>query len=123
MAQALDSKDARNSALDPATEQAARAFLRELEGKYPVIEGILYGSRARGTYRRDSDADVAVLLKGEHQKVSKVALAMSDLAYDVLLETGINISPLPIWLDQWERPEKYSNPALLHAIARDGVPF
>jgi uncharacterized protein len=64
---------------------------------------------------------VAVLLKGEHQKVLKVALAMCDGAYDVLLETGINISPLPVWLDEWERPETYSDPALLRNIVRHGV--
>jgi predicted nucleotidyltransferase len=29
---------------------------------------IVYGSRARGTHRPDSDADVAVLLRGEHQR-------------------------------------------------------
>lgn len=46
---------------------------------------------------------------------------MSDLAYDVLLETGINISPLPIWLDEWEHPENYSNPELLANIAREGI--
>lgn len=32
-----------------------------------------------------------------------------------------NISPLPVWLDQWERPETYSNPALLRNIASEGV--
>jgi hypothetical protein len=31
------------------------------------------------------------------------------------------ISPLPIWLDEWEHPETYSNPALLRSIVRDGV--
>ncbi len=46
---------------------------------------------------------------------------MSDLAYDVLLETGINISPLPIWLDDWEHPEQARNPLLLRNIAEDGV--
>ncbi|MCW5237836.1 nucleotidyltransferase [Verminephrobacter eiseniae] len=43
------------------------------------------------------------------------------VAYDALLETGIDISPLPVWLDQWEHPERCSNPALLHNIAREGV--
>jgi hypothetical protein len=46
---------------------------------------------------------------------------MSDVAFDVLLETGINISPLPIWIDEWEHPENYSNPDLLMNIATDGV--
>jgi len=84
---------------------------------------MLYGSRARGTHRPDSDADIAVLLRGEHQSVLKTSLAMADAAFDVLLKTNINISPLPVWLDEWEHPENHSNPALLRNIAREGVPF
>ena len=62
-----------------------------------------------------------MLLNGEHQRFLTTKLAMSDVAFDVLLETGINISPLPVWLDEWEHPETYSNPALLYNIAREGV--
>jgi predicted nucleotidyltransferase len=107
--------------IDHDTEEAVRRFLALIAASYDMAGAIVYGSRARGTHRPDSDADVAVLLKGEHQRVLPTTLAMADLAYDVLLETGINISPLPVWLDEWEHPENYSNPALLHNIAREGV--
>ena len=46
---------------------------------------------------------------------------MADLAVNVLLETGINITPLPEWMDAWEHPENHSNPAVLQNIAREGV--
>jgi predicted nucleotidyltransferase len=108
-------------ALDHDTEKAVRRFLALLGDHYNMAGAIVYGSRARGTHRLDSDADVAVLLSGEHQRFLPTKLAMSDVAFDVLLETGINISPLPVWLDEWEHPETYSNPALLHNIAREGV--
>ena len=109
------------SRIDNDTQQAVRLFLDRIGAQYDIARAILYGSRAHGRHRPDSDADVAVLLKGEHQKVLKVALAMSRAAYDVLLETGFNVSPLPVWLDEWERPETHSNPGLLRSIARDGV--
>ena len=107
--------------MDHHTEEAVRSFLRRITDRYDMAGAILYGSRARGTHRPDSDADVVVLLNGERLKVLKTTLAMADVAYDVLLETGINISPLPVWLDEWEHPETYSNPALLRSIAREGV--
>lgn len=107
--------------IDQDTEAAVRRFLSVINDRYDTAGAILYGSRARGTHRPDSDVDVAVLLKGEHQKLMSTTLAMSDVAFDVLLETGINISPLPVWLDEWEHPENYSNPALLRNIAREGV--
>ncbi len=107
--------------LDSDTEHAVRRFLALIAGRYDMAGAIVYGSRARGTHRPDSDADVAVLLKGEHGRVLPTTLAMADVAYDVLLETGINISPLPVWVDEWEHPERFSNPALLRDIAREGV--
>ncbi|MHB8256724.1 MAG: nucleotidyltransferase domain-containing protein [Acidiferrobacterales bacterium] len=109
------------NAIDPGTEDAVKRFLGRIAGRYDMAGALLYGSRARGTHRPDSDADVAVLLRGEHQRLLPTALAMADVAYDVLLETGINIAPLPIWMDEWEHPETYSNPALLRNIAREGV--
>lgn len=107
--------------LDLDTEDAVRRFLARIADRYDMAGAILYGSRARGTHRADSDADVVVLLKGERQRVLPTTLAMADVAYDVLLETGINISPLPVWIDEWEHPETFSNPALLRNIAREGV--
>jgi predicted nucleotidyltransferase len=107
--------------LDPDTQEAVRRFLTLLADPYELAGAIIYGSRARGTHRPDSDADVAVLLKGEHRRVLPTTLAMADVAYDILLATGINITPLPVWLDEWEHPETYSNPTLLRHIAREGV--
>lgn len=107
--------------IDPATEQAVRRFITLMAGQFDTAGTIVYGSRARGTHRPDSDADVAVLLNGAHQRFLPTKLAMADLAFDVLLETGISISPLPVWVDEWADPEHYSNPALLHNIAKEGI--
>ena len=46
---------------------------------------------------------------------------MDDLAYDVLLDTGIRIQPLPVWESEWNQPENYSNPWLLKNIAKEGI--
>lgn len=107
--------------IDHETEEAVRRFLALIGGRYDMAGAIVYGSRARGTHRPDSDADVAVLLRGEHRRFLDAKLEMADVAFDVLLETGILISPLPVWLDEWEHPERYSNPALLRNIDREGV--
>lgn len=107
--------------IDRDTEEAVRHFLARVASRFDMAGAILYGSRARGTHRSDSDADVAVLLKGEHQRILSTTLAMADIAYDVLLETGINIAPLAVWIDEWEHPETYSNPALLRNIAREDI--
>ena len=107
--------------IDDDSEKAVRRFLELIASRYSVAGTIVYGSRARGTHRPDSDVDVAVLLHGEPQRFLPAKLDMADVAFDVLLETGILISPLPIWLDEWEHPETYSNPVLLRNINREGV--
>jgi antitoxin ChpS len=58
---------------------------------------------------------------GHPGKFVDVKLAMADIAYDVLLETGIRIQPIPIWDEEWAHPESYSNPLLLRNIDREGI--
>jgi len=108
-------------AIDPMTEAAVKRFTALISDRYDLAGTIVYGSRARGTNRDDSDADVAVLLRGSHQKLLATTLDMADVAFEVLLDTGINISPLPIGFDEWEHPSRHANPALLENIAHEGV--
>ena len=81
--------------LDPATEQAVRRFKALMVGQFDTAGTIVYGSRARGTHRPDSDADVAVLLKGEHQRLLPTALAMSDLALTYCWKRASTSRPYP----------------------------
>lgn len=107
--------------IDPDTERAARAFVAKVASQYDLAGAILFGSRARRSHRPDSDADIAVLLHGQRGKFLDTKLALADIAYDVLLETGVLIQPLPVWEEEWEHPERYTNPALLQNIDREGV--
>jgi len=51
----------------------------------------------------------------------RTKLEFDDLAYEVLLDTGVRIQPLPVWQSEWEHPEHYSNPHLLKNIAHEGI--
>lgn len=103
------------------TIQAIQSFLNDLKGKYDIDHALLYGSRARGTHQPESDADVAIILKGEPQDLLTTKMDMVDIAYDTLMKTGLYISPLPIWTIEWENPDEYDNPYLLYNIKNDGV--
>ena len=112
---------ATDTAVSALTERAAKAFVGLVRARYPVHRAMLFGSRARGRHRADSDADVAVVLRGEKGPFVDTKLDMADLAYDVLLETGVHIQPLPLWEYEWAHPESHRNPSLLQNIARDGI--
>lgn len=107
--------------LDADTERAARAFLKRIEGRFSVVEGILYGSRARGDHKPDSDADLAVVLSGARGDRVAASLDMAGLAFDVMMETGILVQGLPLWDEELRRPGLFSNPALIANILREGV--
>jgi predicted nucleotidyltransferase len=108
---------------DAATLGAAREFVRRVSVRYSVKAAMLFGSRARGTHRSDSDVDIAVLLHGPRGKLMDTSIEMADIAFEVLLETNVYIQPLPIWEEEWEHPETHSNPRLLENIRREGLPL
>ena len=81
---------------------------------------LLFGSQARGDAHVGSDTDVAILLSGDSGDFVATKLALDDVAYDVLLMSGIRIQSLPIWERKWAHPENHVNPRLLQNIAREG---
>jgi len=112
-----------STTIDPATRGAANAFWDKLSQHFEVSRVFLFGSRARNTHTDESDADIAIILRGEVGKFIETKFAMDDLAYEVLLDTGIRIQPLPIWQQEWDHPEVHSNPRLIHNIKKDGIPL
>ncbi len=116
-----------HNGIDAATREAVQRFMARAKASQTlpgvVVGAVLFGSRARGEQRPDSDADVAVLLAGEHACRVDVALHLADIAFDVMLETGILVEAIPFWQDEWAHPERFSNPALLEHIHHEGVPL
>lgn len=96
-------------------------FAEKIRHDCDIERLILFGSRARGDQKADSDVDVAVILRGEPGDYVGTRLKLARLAYDVLLETGARIQAHPVWVSEWAAPDSYSNPLLLENIERDGI--
>lgn len=107
--------------IDPQTAHAARVFLERIAKRFPVDHAILYGSRARHAHRPDSDADIAVVIRGKAGDRPAAAIAMAGIAFDVLLDTGILVQALPLWNEELAHPAQFSNPALIDNIRREGI--
>ena len=116
-----------NADMNPATlddvvpaRSAARlrAFQRDVDRALPgmVDRMLLFGSRARGEATRDSDYDVAVLLKGTSRPPHVRAL-VSDTAYRHVL-AGVAIRPLVVLAAHVSSGGPYP---VTRNIARDGI--
>ncbi len=91
-----------------------RAVLDDLYGNR-IERVVLYGSRARGDARPDSDYDIAVFLHDLDDRwaeVEKIAYAASD----ILAETGALIHAMPYRAGSYRE-----RTPLMHEVRREGV--
>jgi uncharacterized protein len=107
--------------IDPLTRRSIDLFLERVRPRYAIKEAWLYGSRARGDAREDSDVDLALVIEGDDRPASSIGAEMGGDTYDVMVETGQFVIPLPIAIEKWLDPEKHSNPYLLANVRREGI--
>ena len=67
--------------------------VRKLLGKR-LKKIILYGSYARGDYNQQSDVDIMILTDLSFEEIEEYRDKISDIAYDMELNTGIILSPV-----------------------------
>lgn len=106
--------------VDPETERAVRKFIARFPIDLPVERVLLYGSRARGDHGPDSDADVAVIVRHGADDW-KLLWMLTGLAYDIFVDTGIMIQPVPVSSRNWADPDSCPRPSFLRNVAREGV--
>jgi predicted nucleotidyltransferase len=91
-----------------------RAALAELYGDR--LERVaLFGSRARGDHRPDSDYDVAVFIKDPGTLTEELD-KLASLTTAILLDTGAVISAKPFYAGAYR-----ARTAFMHGLRKDGL--
>ena len=99
---------------DPAVLARFQDVLRQAYGGR-LERAVLFGSRARGEARADSDYDIAVFLRDMPDRAAELN-RLADLTTDILYETGACIHALPFQSGAWAE-----RTPIMHEIRSDGV--
>jgi antitoxin ChpS len=108
---------------DPVVRSALGELDRQLRSRFgrKYLKLVLFGSRARGHNLPESDADVAVILRGRIADRWALKRLIIEDTYPILLETGLYIQSWPLEEGELEDPDKSSNPARLWNVVREGI--
>jgi predicted nucleotidyltransferase len=100
-------------------KRALKRLREELFARYPIIDFRLYGSKARGEGRPDSDLDVMI----ELPDYAPVMVAeIDDIVYRINLEHDVFISALVFGKDELEEGPMSESP-IYKVIQKEGVPL
>lgn len=106
------------TALDDPILKRFHAAVREAYGDR-LERVVLYGSRARGDARPDSDYDIAVFLYGIYtSNYAAECYRLADLATEILYDTGEVVHAMPFRAGGYEE-----RTPLMHEIHREGIDF
>ncbi len=106
----------------PTREEAAtRPFTEQIRSVLGpnLIELRLFGSRARGTARPDSDIDVLVVVRDNRVTAENHAI---DVAFDVNLEHDVYVSPRVV-TDASLRDPVWRTTLFVQTLSRERVPL
>jgi predicted nucleotidyltransferase len=99
-------------------EQIKNRIALTIHKKDPNAISYLFGSRARGDFRPDSDWDILILVD-DPKFTNELDDKFRDELYDIELESGQNISILIYPKDYWEKELLYS--PLYSNVTKEGV--
>ncbi|SRR3989338_1702818 len=82
-----------------------------------LVEVKLFGSKARGDARKDSDLDVIVIISSGDWHTSDM---IYGIATDILIETGVCVSPKVITKEEYNHLRNIGN-IFLKNVIREGI--
>jgi predicted nucleotidyltransferase len=110
----MPSRVVRSSIIDDPILRRFRAALDALYGER-IERVVLFGSRARGDAREDSDWDLAVFLH-DLTEYWREADRIADITTDILYDTGAVINALPFRAGAYQ-----DRTGFMHEMRADGL--
>lgn len=99
----------------------AQNFQKELKNKLGdnLVSIYFYGSRAKGTAKKDSDLDLFLLMKKRPKLNSRTNRLLMEIVDRYLDQENIYISAIPYSVNDYNKWKNYS--PILHWINKEGI--
>lgn len=83
-------------------KKALMEFKKQLTNKLgsKLAHFFLFGSKAKGNAKTNSDVDVLVVLNSQNWDEKK---EVTNIAYEIMLEFNINLAPIVIFSKDWRK--------------------
>jgi predicted nucleotidyltransferase len=109
--------------MDSQSEAVAQEVKAALAQAYGDRLAALYvfGSRARGDHRPDSDLDLAVILRNASPSLASVDDALLEVTYPIEIKRGVHIQAWALAADDAGQPSTAYRSRLAETIRREGI--
>jgi predicted nucleotidyltransferase len=110
--------------MTPAERKALDDFVAGVRKHYGarLVDILVFGSRARGDARPDSDVDLAIVLEDGDWSFWEEKGLLSDLSYDALVEPGLWIQAWPVSRSNWTEDDLRKVPFFVIGARPDARP-
>jgi predicted nucleotidyltransferase len=103
--------------MNKRTLKIAERIRKEIKSIDPTAKVILFGSRARGDARKDSDWDILILIKDI--VTTEIEKSFRNKLFELELETGEVISTFVYNINTWNKKHKIT--PFYKSIKQEGV--
>lgn len=110
--------------MTPAERHALNEYVAAIRAHYGkrLVNVLVFGSRARGDHRPDSDVDLVVILEDGDWKFWEERRRLSDLAFDAMIEPGLWIEAWPVARATWQEKDPRKVPFFVAGARKDAKP-
>jgi len=113
-----------SSAIPVRFEKAIHAVIDRTRELNKITLAVIYGQLpwASGSdLPNDAEVQLALILDDDVTDFVATKLELTKTAYDVLVETGVEVAPFPVPVTHWYLPSKAANPRLIEDIRKHGL--
>ncbi len=102
-------------------KKVVQSFIEELRNKMgdEILKILLFGSKARGDFNRESDIDIFVLVR---EKTQNIRDKVGDITADYVFDYDIPLSPVLYDLDEYNQNKKLGS-FFFENVEKEGVPL